>query len=140
MTQDIPASEIYNWYQGVYKSLNKGGEFNILEVVTKLLEESIEVCIAAGYDGNKIEAMCARFIAKEVAKPTYRSGIDANDLLEELVDVGIVWKTLVGHPDLFEKVCLIEKEKHRLNSQIRVWRVNENGSLSHVKGQVRGIE
>lgn len=131
--QDIRATDIYEWYNEAYKKASGGIKSSPYVASTKLLEEVVEVLFAAGFSTQKILDVCHSAINKEMMKVRKSHSLQGRTFIDELVDVGIVLKSLVGSPEIYPQYCVTEAGKMQTNKYYRIWIVNEHGSLSHVK-------
>lgn len=95
----------------------------------KLIEESVEVCFAAGLESRQIALAFQKALMKGVERWTSHK---RTDLPLELADVDIVLRTyrgLLGITDAAHEQQI--GRKHETN-QKRLWRVNEFGNLSNM--------
>ena len=99
-------------------------------IALKGLEEYIELLFAAGVEPHQISAVYWSALRKEIDRDTKPS---REGVVAEIAEVEImlnIFSGLSGIPD--QEVCNAVDDKHAINDGRR-WRVNEFGSLSHIK-------
>lgn len=121
-------------YLRLFKAASNGDRLPSRHAVAlKGLEEYVEFLFAAGADPVLMMRTFQAAHAKESERGTTpcREGVVA-----EIADVTICLKTFLGLRGIEDaEVDIAVDEKHAINAD-RNWRVNEFGSLSHMKGEM----
>jgi hypothetical protein len=134
------ARNIGRWYVNAYRSAF-GSASAILPsaapLALKLLEEVVELCIAAGTDFTALRNCFSNVWNKEKEKEIFglkKSDADMRqNIVEEMADCRIVMSVYQHLLNVAEKEIRYAIQQKMDANLKRQWRVNAFGSLSHVK-------